>query len=204
MPQALQIFTFLFLMLGPFKILGPYGKITRGAEDKLTRQIALRATLFSSLALLVAAFIGETIITRFGIPIPILSMAGGLILFLVALLNIIQQFSPPTMSDSPITLPTLNMAINPLAFPTIVTPYGIAAVIVFLAISPDLKSKLIVGAIILAIMMLNLFFMLIYRNISKVLAVALPILGAILGVVQVALGLMIIYNSLHKLIIETH
>ena len=191
-------------MLGPFKILGPYGKITRGAEDKLTRQIALRATLFSSLALLVAAFIGETIITRFGIPIPILSMAGGLILFLVALLNIIQQFSPPTMSDSPITLPTLNMAINPLAFPTIVTPYGIAAVIVFLAISPDLKSKLTVGAIILAIMVLNLFFMLIYRNISKVLAVALPILGAILGVVQVALGLMIIYNSLHKLIIENH
>lgn len=188
-------------MLGPFKILGPYAKITRGAEDKLTRQIALRATLFSSLALLVAAFIGETIITRFGIPIPILSMAGGLILFLVALLNIIQQFSPATMSDSPITLPTLNMAINPLAFPTIVTPYGIAAVIVFLSLSPDLNGKLIIGAIILGIMVINFVFMLIYRYISKVLTVALPILGAILGVVQVALGLMIIYNAFNKLLI---
>lgn len=165
-------------MLGPFKILGPFAKITRGADQKLTRQIALRAALFSSLALLIAAFIVETIITKYGIPITILSMAGGLILFLVALLNIIQQYSPPTSHDVPIVPPTLSMAINqPLAFPTIVTPYGIAAVIVFLTISPDLNSKLIVGAIILVIMVLNLVFMLIYRHISKVLTVALPILG---------------------------
>ena len=201
MPQTIQIFTFLFLMLGPFKILAPFAKITRGADQKLTRQIALRAIIFSTITLLLAAFIGENIINKFGIPIPILSMAGGLILFLVALLNIIQQFAPSATIDGPIVLPTLNMAVNPLAFPTIVTPYGIAAVIVFVAISPDLNSKLIVGAIILGIMALNLIFMLINRYISKVLAVALPVLGAILGVVQVALGLMIVYNALNKLII---
>ncbi len=40
-------------------------------------------------------------------------------------------------------VPTLNIALSPLAFPIIVTPYGIAAIIVFLALSPDLSSKLI-------------------------------------------------------------
>jgi multiple antibiotic resistance protein len=46
---ASQIFTFLFLMLGPIKIIGPFAKITRGAEPGFTLQIALRATLVSGL-----------------------------------------------------------------------------------------------------------------------------------------------------------
>jgi len=43
--SALQIFTFLFLMLGPFKVVGPFAKITERADPRLARQIALRATL---------------------------------------------------------------------------------------------------------------------------------------------------------------
>ena len=92
------------------------------------------------------------------------------------------------------------MAIFPLAFPTIVTPYGVAAVIVFMAISPDLKSKLIIGAIVLAIMVLNLVLMLITRHIYKFLAIVLVLLGAILGVIQVALGFMFVYNMFRSLL----
>ena len=88
------------------------------------------------------------------------------------------------------------MAISPLAFPTIVTPYGIAAVIVFFAIAPDLNTKLIIGAVVLGIMLLNLVFMLVNRYTFKYLALILPILAAILGVVQVALGLQIIYKAI--------
>ena len=198
--EPAQIFTFLFLMLGPFKMLGPFTRITLGEDPKLTRQIALRATLFSSLALLLAAFVGETVLTKFGIPLPILSMSGGIILFMVALLNIIHQFIIPDKQEAQKAPATLKMAMTPLAFPSIVTPYGIAAVIVFLALTPELNGKLIVGAIVIVIMLINLFFMLINRYIYKVLALALPILGAILGVVQVALGLMIIYNAIRNLL----
>lgn len=200
MKDPMQIFTFLFLMLGPFKIIAPFAKITQHANPVLTRQIAIRATLFSSVALLLAAILGENILSNFGIPIPILAMSGGIILFLVALLNIIRQFDPPKEQEAGIENPTLNMGINPLAFPTIVTPYGVAAVIVFLALAPDLNSKLIVGAIIVGIMVINLVFMLITRHIFKPLALILSILGAILGIVQVALGLMIIYSSLKQLL----
>jgi len=198
--EPAQIFTFLFLMLGPFKMLGPFTRITLGEDPKLTRQIALRATLFSSLALLLAAFVGETVLTKFGIPLPILSMSGGIILFMVALLNIIHQFIIPEKQEAQKAPATLKMAMTPLAFPSIVTPYGIAAVIVFLALTPELNGKLIVGAIVIVIMLINLFFMLINQYIYKVLALALPILGAILGVVQVALGLMIIYNAIRNLL----
>jgi multiple antibiotic resistance protein len=200
MPLKIHIFAFLFLMLGPFKIIGPFAKITQGADPKLTRQIAFRAMIFSSIALLLAAVLGSRIMSNFTIPIPILAISGGLILFLVALLNIIKQFATPTANQENAIIPTLDMAINPLAFPTIVTPYGIAAVIIFLSLSPDLNSKLTVGLIVLVIMAVNLIFMLITRYIYKFLAVFLALLGAILGIVQVALGLMVIFNNFRILL----
>jgi len=198
-----QIFTFLFLMLGPIKIIGPFARITRDADAALANRIALRAILFSSLALLLAAFLGESFLDNFNIPLPVLVLSAGIILFLVALLNIIQQFMPPAAhSEEPagrVHAPDLSMALTPLAFPTIVTPYGIAALVVFLALSPDLKSRLTVGAILLAIMLLNLVVMLMTRHMLPVLNVLLPILGAVLGVVQVALGLQIIISSLRMI-----
>ena len=196
----MQVFTLLFLMLGPFKIIGPFSKITQGADPKLIRQIAIRSMMFSSIALLLAAFLGQRIISNFDIPLPILAISGGLILFLVALLTIIKQFGTASSNEERILVPTLNIALSPLAFPIIVTPYGIAAIIVFLALSPDLSGKLYVGAIVLAIMALNLILMLITRHIYKFLAVFLSLLGAILGIVQVAVGLMIIYNQFRILL----
>jgi multiple antibiotic resistance protein len=195
MPPKMQIFAFLFLMLGPFKIVGPFVKLTQGADPKLTRQIAVRAIIFSSISLLLAAILGARIMSNLNIPLPILSLSGGIILFLVALLNIIKQFSPATDQIENVAAPNLNMAINPLAFPVIVTPYGIAAVIVFLSLSPDLNSKLTVGVVVLGIMILNLIIMLITRYIYKALAIILAMLGAILGIVQVALGLNVMYNQ---------
>jgi multiple antibiotic resistance protein len=198
-----QIFTFLFLMLGPFKIIAPFSKITKGADARFTRQLAVRATLFSCLALLLAAILGESMLSNFGIPLPVLALSGGIILFLVALQNILQQFTPPTSRSEeatvPAATPSMNMALTPLAFPTIVTPYGIAALVVFLTFSTGMESRLTIGAVVLVIMLLNLFVMLLTRHILPVLGVLLPILGAVLGVVQVALGLQIINNSLKAL-----
>jgi len=200
MPTASQIFFILFLMLGPFKILGPFAKITRGATPGMTNNIAIRAILLASIILLVAAVMGDQMLGNFGIPVPILALAGGVILFMVALMNVLQQFETPRISTEPVEPPAMKVAMNPLAFPTIVTPYGVAAVIVFMALAPDMNSKILVGEIILIIMVINLVFMLVNRYIFKVMAMILPILGAILGVVQVALGLKIIYNSIDALL----
>ncbi|HBJ86460.1 MAG TPA: hypothetical protein DDZ88_21910 [Verrucomicrobiales bacterium] len=168
-----QIFTLLLLMLGPIKIIGPFAKITNGADAALTNRIALRAILFSSLALLLAAFFGKQCLDNFNIPLPVLVLSAGIILLLVALM--------------------------PLAFPTIVTPYCIAALVVFLALSPDRKSRLTFGTILLAIMLLNLNVMLMTRHILPGPNVLLPILGAVLDVVQVALGLQIIITPLRMM-----
>jgi multiple antibiotic resistance protein len=199
MNDITHIFTILFLMLGPFKIIVPYAKLTEDADKVLARKIAIRAIVYSSLALLMAATIGEKILTNYGIPVPILAMTGGIVLFLVALINVVQQFGWQKPHEHQKEEPSLKMAMYPLAFPTIVTPYGIAAVIVFMALMPDMKGRLLIGALVVGIMVVNLVFMLVNRYIFRFLALVLPVLAAVLGVVQVALGLWIMYRSFTQL-----
>ena len=195
-----EIFAFLFLMLGPFKIIAPFLKITEGADSAVARRTAVQATVFASTALAIAAVLGEQIIIKYGIPLPVLTLAAGIILFLVALQNILHQFEATSVADvgaSPV--PSIRTAMMPLAFPTIVTPYGIAALVLFVATSPDTQSSLLIGGAVLLIMAVNLVVMLTARSLQVVLGVVLPILGAIVGVVQVALGLKIINNSLRAM-----
>jgi small neutral amino acid transporter SnatA (MarC family) len=194
-----KIFTVLFLMLGPFKIIGPFATMTLGINLIVARRIAILATGFAAIALLFAAFLGGAILRRFGIPLPVLALAAGLILFLVAIVNILQQFKPATLSQDQTNIPLVARA-SSFAFPTIVTPYGIAALVVFLALSPDMEKRLAIGAIVLAIVLINLIFMLITPYIFRILGIFLQILAAVLGVIQVALGLQIIYNSMREIL----
>lgn len=194
-----QIFTFFFVMLGPIKIIGPFAKMTQGADLWLAHRMAGRAIVFSTLALLFAAAVGESLLSRYHVPLPVLALAAGIVLFLVALLAILQQFTAPAASAKETPPATLSMAVTPLALPTIVTPYGIAALIVFVSLRPDWQGKLVIGAMLLGIMLLDLGAMLLARYILRFLGVFLQILGAVLGIVQVALGLQIILGSLQKL-----
>ena len=58
---------------------------------------------FQSLALLIAGLFGELLLHEYGIPLPVLALSAGIIVFLVALLNILQQFALPTsQSEGPV------------------------------------------------------------------------------------------------------
>jgi multiple antibiotic resistance protein len=128
--------------------------------------------------------IGEGSLQRYDIPVPVLALAAGIVLFLVALQTILQQFTPPARNEGEAAPAILSMAITPVAFPTIVTPYGIAALIVFITVSRDWQQKLTIGAILVGIMLLNLIAMLLARHILRFLGVLLQTLGAVLGIIH--------------------
>ena len=196
-PMA-HIVTFLFLMLGPTKIIGPFVKVTAGADQMLERKIARTAIIFSGIALLIAGLLGEMILRKHSIPLPVLALAAGVILFLVAIQDTVRHFSFSTreVATTAKVEPTMKLALDPLAFPVIVTPYGIATLIVFLSFAPDVESQIQIGLIVVAILALDFLAMLFARKLLGALGIVLAILGAVLGVVQVALGLQIIHNSL--------
>jgi multiple antibiotic resistance protein len=193
-----HIATFLALMLGPSKIIGPFVSLTKGADAELERKIALLSVAFSGVALLLAGLLGEMILLKYGIPLPVLALAGGIILFVVALLETAGPAKPDAKNKDQTEheTPKVQLALTPLAFPTIVPPYGIAALIVFLAFTPDIYGRVTIGLIVILIMLANLIAMIFARRLVAVMGTGLAVVGAVLSVIQVALGLQIIHNSL--------
>ena len=195
-----KIFTLLFLTLGPIKILVPFVRVTRGSEPAFRRRLATRAVLFSAAALLVAGLMGQRMLQNFDIPVPILALTGGLVLFLIALQTLLQQFSDTVRPPAEAVAPTLAMAANPIAFPTIVTPYGIAATIIFVTLAhDDFNMKFVIGGLILLILALDWLAMMFAHVILRYCGTLLQVFAVVLGVNQVALGLLVMLRSLSQI-----
>ncbi|MGG5822227.1 MarC family protein [Falsiroseomonas sp. HW251] len=198
-----QMFMLLFLMLGPIKILMPFVRLTRGLEAAARRNMATRAILASAAALVVAGALGRSTMDNFNMSPNVLALTGGLVLFLVALKTVMEQFAAtPPAAPQPAEVPAgdaRRLAMNPLAFPTIVTPYGIAATIVFVALAEDMASKLMVGGVVMAILAVDWLAMIYAHAILRWLGTPLQILGVVLGVTQVGIGLQVMLRSLSEL-----
>lgn len=194
------IFTFFFLMLGPIKILVPFVKLTKDTDTRFQRKLALMATLISTIGCLVAAFMGQRVMKSYHISISALMLAGGIILFVVALRMVMQMHSSTQENETTPSAPTLALAAYPLSFPTIVTPYGIAILIILMAAAQDATRQIGIISILFVIMALNLLTMLFAHTILKFIGViTLLILGSVLGVLQVALGIEIILQTFIKM-----
>jgi multiple antibiotic resistance protein len=138
---------------------------------------------------------------NFAIPVLVLQIAAGLILFLVALQAVMHQYdvTPPPDRTEP---PTLAYAFSPLAFPTIVTPYGIAAVIILIALAPTTEIRLMVAGVVYFILLLDWFAMLVAHIVVLWFSPLLLLLGVVLGVTQVALGLQLMLGGMSGLIAQ--
>jgi multiple antibiotic resistance protein len=194
---ARKIFIMLFLMLGPIKILVPFVNMSGDSDSAFRRRLATRAVLFSAAALALAGLLGRSMLENLNISLPVLALTGGLVLFLVALQTVLQQSAGPVRARADDPPPGMHLAFSPLAFPTIVTPYGIAAVIVFAALAQeDFGAKLVLGGVVLLILAMDWLAMLFADAILKRVGTALQVFAVVLSVTQVALGLQVIMHSL--------
>jgi multiple antibiotic resistance protein len=198
-----QVFTYFFVMLGPLKALGPFVKMTRGVDEAAARKVALRAFLIATVGGLGAAVVGQNLLKKWSISLAALMLAAGLVLLLVALRQVLAQYADDASDDvpdsgnaptAPATLPP-GLAFAPLAFPTLITPYGAAALIVLLAASPDRARDLAILGLFVAVMGVDLLAMWFARPILKHGKAVLAILGAVLGILQVALAVQILLSA---------
>jgi multiple antibiotic resistance protein len=193
------VFTLLFVTLGPLKVLGPFVQLTRDTDESTMRQIAVRAFVLAVIAVVVGGFAGRALIENWGISVPALLLSGGIIFALVGLTLVLEQYQPAHPAPPPLPAAPMAAAMR-ITFPIVVTPYGIAALIVLLANSPDATRTAGILAILLAVMVLNLLAMLYARRImGGITVMVLQIAGAVLGVLQIALAIDMILRALREL-----
>jgi multiple antibiotic resistance protein len=193
------IFTLFFITLGPLKILGPFSQLTRETDEATMRKIAVRAFVLAVIAVVVGGLAGRVLLDFWGISSSAMLLSGGIIFALVGLSLVLEQYQPA--HPAPPALPAVPMAAAMrITFPTVVTPYGIAALIVVLTNSRDAERTGTILALLLAVMVLNLLTMLYGRRImGGVTVMVLQVIGAVLGVLQVAIAIDMILRALHEL-----
>jgi multiple antibiotic resistance protein len=194
-----QILAILFVVFNPLKVVGPFATLTKGTEQTFCRQLAWRATIFAAIGVVVAGVLGQRILIAWDIRRALLLLAGGIIWFLMALLMVLQPYFPAFQRHTPVDEPSLALALKPLAFPTIVTPYGIATLIVLMATMQTVGQQGVILALIAIMLLLNWVAMIFARPILRLFATPLELIGWVLGVLQVALGLDLIYIALLSL-----
>lgn len=187
-----ELFTLFFVMLGPLKILVPFAQFNKDADTHTLRKNAIQATIIATISVLIGGFLGNVMLGNWHISPEALLLAAGLIFLLVALAGVLSQYNAP-----PAATPERN--IFRFVFPTVVSPYGVAAVIALLALTTEKSRMLLVVGMVLFVMLLNFLAMVFVRPILKAGLAPLQVLGAVLGVLQVALALQIILMSLHRL-----
>jgi multiple antibiotic resistance protein len=193
------IFTLFFITLGPLKIFGPFVQLTRETDEATMRQIAVRAFVIAVIAVVAGGFAGRALLENWGISVSAMLLAGGIIFALVGLKLVLEQYQPAHPAPPPLPAAPMAAAMR-ITFPTVVTPYGIAALIVVLTNSRDADRTGAILALLLAVMVFNLLTMLYARRImGGVTVMVLQIIGAVLGVLQVALAIDMILRALHEL-----
>jgi multiple antibiotic resistance protein len=199
---AAEVFTLFFVTLGPLKVLGPFARSTRDVGESEVRRIAGWVFLFASVALVAEGLLGRTLLEKWRISIPAMTITAGIVFFLVAIRQVLAQYEPAAASTAPAPLPASPIAAaNRIVFPTVLTPYGIAAVIALLGASESAGRTWTVLGLALGVLLADLVAMLFARRLlGPITSLVLQLLGSVLAVMQVALSVQLVVSGLRMLI----
>jgi multiple antibiotic resistance protein len=193
-----NLFIIFFVTLGPLKIIPVFVQLTRNASRTLRTQLAFRSTLISTVVILLVVIVGQNLIRVWQIQLPALMIAGGILLSLVSARLLLAQYETKAQQSAPPDQPDLSLAITPIAFPTILPPFGIAIALTLMIVAVQIGFRpMAVIGLLLLVMGLNLVSMLAARPIFKFIRpVTLRILGFTLSVMQFALGIQLVLSGI--------
>ncbi len=128
---ALVTFTSVLFIVDPIALVPTYLVITQGETTAQRRVTARRACIAAVLLLVTFAAAGRAIFGLFGITMPAFRIAGGLILWLVAM-DMLHGARSTQEGSAEITEATEkdDVAITPLAMPMLAGPGAISTVMV--------------------------------------------------------------------------
>jgi multiple antibiotic resistance protein len=207
-----EITFFIYAFASIFVIVNPVGglitfiSLTAGMTPTERREIAKRSVMIACLLAIVFAISGELILRFFGVTVDALRVAGGILLFIVALDMLHARVSRESVTAEEIKDATKreDISVFPIAMPLLTGPGAITTVIVVIRTGQTLELKIIT---ILAILLTFALSYLIFRFadvINRILGVSgslvvTRVMGLFLGAIAVnfiAIGIWNLYMSM--------
>ena len=197
---ALVAFTTFFATVGPPDVAAVFAALTAHDSAARRRYLALRATLIAAGILLLFALFGRSILESFGVGLPALQTAGGLLLFLIAVDLVFARDSGGVSATSEETAEARNrrdISVFPIATPLIAGPGTIGATIVLIADSAGTASAALIVTMLMAVLAVTCVLMLIAPTVQRVLGVTgLHVISRIMGLLLAALAVQFVFDGI--------
>ena len=193
----LSAFVTLFVVIDPPGCAPIFASLTNGASDIQRRGMAIRSTLIAAVLLLLFALVGEKLLDTLGISLDAFRIAGGIMVFLIALEMVFEKRTERregradeiSRKAAEEHRPVEDISVFPMAIPMIAGPGSIATVMLLVSRSQGLQQSVIVVAALLAVLALTLAALIAAGPIMRVLGPKLEaMITRVLGVLLAALA----------------
>ena len=131
MEEILKFFVLFFVVVEPITLVPLFAAMTEGADEAFRRRMALKAVCVAGFVLLLFAVGGASFLKVMGISIDAFRIAGGIMLFLIALEMVFARESGTRTTPDELEegKKRVDVSVFPLAFPFIAGPGALAIVL---------------------------------------------------------------------------
>ena len=189
-----------FVVIDPPGCAPIYAGLSAGASAAQKRSMAIRAVGIATAILLVFALFGEDLLKGLGISLGSFRIAGGIMLFLIALEMVFEKRTQrredraQKVADDP---EVDDVSVFPMAMPMIAGPGSIASVMLLMARNDGIERTVVVLAAMGTILLLTLAALLAAGPLMRVLGAKIEaVITRLLGVLLAALAVQFVIDGL--------
>jgi multiple antibiotic resistance protein len=197
----LDNFILLFVVIDPVGLAPIFSALTQDEPAAARRRLALRGTAIAGAILVVFAIMGDAALRALGIGMPAFQIAGGLLLFLLAVDMLFARHSGirgATAAEQKEAAARRDVSVFPLAIPLIAGPGALTTVLLMVGEQGD--DPLVIGAVlgVLALVLgLTLVSLLLSTRTMKLLGeTGANVVSRVFGVILAALAVQYVLDGL--------
>ncbi|MGN2615323.1 NAAT family transporter [Aliivibrio fischeri] len=186
-------FVVLWAVIDPIGSVPVYLSQTQHLSAKQRKLVALKAVAIATLVLLFFLIVGQLLLEAMQIPLPAFQVAGGLVLLIFALTMIFGESKPEQeqkMSEEMSHSDLADLAVYPLAIPSIASPGAMMAIVMLTDNSRySILDQSITAGVMLLVLLITLGLLLGATFIQKVIGnVGAAIISRVMGLILAAVA----------------
>ena len=192
----------LLVIIDPPGCAPIFASLTKGAAEAERRRMAIRASIVAWCILMFFALLGEPLLKHLGISLSAFRLAGGIMLFMIALDMVFERRTErreKRAEEIQNTPEVEDISVFPMAIPMIAGPGSIASVMLLNARADGLQESLIVLAAMTLVIALTLVALLAAGPIMRFVGANIEaMITRILGVILAALATQFVLDGLER------
>ncbi len=179
-----------------------FASLTRGTPGKHRRSMAIRSSLIAWAILMFFALLGKPMLTALGISLASFRIAGGIMLFMIALDMVFERRTQRRESRAQSiegTPEAEDISVFPMAIPMIAGPGSIASAMLWVSRADGSPEVLAVLAAITIVMLLTMLALLAAGPIMRLIGEKLEaMITRVLGVILAALAAQFVIDGIKQ------